>query len=86
MPLPEKLKSKKAIINVKNRDNMCLRWAVRAHLFPARTHVNITSSYPTNDGLNFEGIDFTTPVSQIDRLERQNPNLAINVFGWDKMK
>ena len=24
------------------------------------------------------------PVSQIDRLERQNPNLAINVFGWDK--
>ena len=23
-------------------------------------------------------------VSQIDRLERQNPNLAINVFGWEK--
>ena len=43
-----------------------------------------TSSYPTEDGLNFAGIDFPTPVSQIDRLERQNPNLAINVFGWDK--
>ena len=43
-----------------------------------------TSSYPTNDGLDFEGIDFPTPVSQIDKLERQNPNLAINVFGWDK--
>ena len=84
MPLPEKLKSKKAIINVKNRDNMCLRWALRAHLFPARTHVDRISSYPTNDGLNFEGIDFPTPVSQIDRLERQNPNLAMNVFGWDK--
>ena len=40
-----------------------------------------TSSYPTEDGLNFTGIDFPTPVSQIDRLERQNPNLAINVFG-----
>ena len=25
-----------------------------------------------------------TPVSQIDKLERQNPNRAINVFGWDK--
>ena len=34
--------------------------------------------------MNFEGIDFPTPVSQIDRLERQNPNLAINVFGWEK--
>ena len=84
MPLPEKLKNKKAIINIKNRDNMCLRWAIRAHLFPARSNVDRASSYPTNDGLNFEGIDFPTPVSQIDRLERQNPNLAINVFGWDK--
>ena len=34
--------------------------------------------------MNFDGIDFPTPASQIDRLERQNPNLAINVFGWDK--
>ena len=43
-----------------------------------------TSGYPTNDGLDFTGIDFLTPVSQIDRLERQNPNLAIDVFGWDE--
>ena len=84
MTLPDLLKTKKAIINVKNKDNMCLRWALRAHLFPARTHVDRPSSYPTNDGLNFAGIDFPTPVLQIDRLERQNPNLAINVFGWDK--
>ena len=42
-----------------------------------------TSSYPKEDGLNFTGIDFPTPVSQIGRLERQNHNLAINVFGWE---
>ena len=84
MPLPEKLKNKKAIINIKNRDNMCLRWALRAHLFPARTHVDRPSSYPTNDGLDFTGIDFPTPVSQIGKIERQNPGTAINVFGWDK--
>ena len=84
MPLSEKLKNKKAIVNVKNRDNMCLRWALRAHLFPARSNVDRPSSYPTNDGLNFEGIDFPTPVSQISKLERQNPGIAINVFGWDK--
>ena len=72
MPLPEKLKSKKAIINIQNRDNQCLRWAIRAALFTPRGDIRRTSSYPTNDGLNFEGIDFPTPVSQIDRLERQN--------------
>jgi len=85
-PLPEKLKNKKAIINIQNRDNQCLRWAILAALFPASrgTNPQRTSSYPTNDGLNFEGIDFPTPVSQIDKLERQNPDLAMNVFGWDK--
>ena len=85
MPLPKKLQNKKAIINVQNRDNHCLRWALRAALFPAPRYANVarTSNYPTEDGLNFTGIDFATPVSQIDRLERQNPNLAIYVFGWE---
>ena len=85
MPLPKKLQNKKAIIYVQNRDNHFLRWALRAALFPARNGAKVTrpSSYPTEDGLNFTGIDFPTPVLQIDRLERQNPNLAINVFGWE---
>ena len=85
MPLPKTLQKKKAIINVQKRDNQCLRWALRAALFPPPRGVKVTrtSSYPTEDGLNFTGIDFPTPVSQIDRLERQNLNLAINVFGWE---
>ena len=32
--LPQKLTSKKAIINVRNSDNECLKWALRAALFP----------------------------------------------------
>ena len=86
MPLPKKLQNKKAIINMQNTDNHCLRWALRAALFPAPRGAKVTrtSSYPTEHGLNFTGIDFPIPVSQIDRLERQNPNLAINVFGWEK--
>ena len=84
MDLPKKLKNKKAILNIQNRDNQCLRWARRAALFTPIGDMRRTSSYPTEDGLNFTGIDFQTPASQIDRLERQNPNLAINVFGWEK--
>ena len=34
--------------------------------------------------MNFTGIDFPTPVSQINKLEKQNTSLAINVFGWEK--
>ena len=85
MVLPTKLKYKKAILNIQNRDNQCLRWALGAALFPAPRGRNPIrpSSYPTEDGLNFIGIDFPTSVSQIKRLESQNSNLAINVFGWE---
>ena len=34
LPIPTKLKNKKAIINVQNKDNECLKWAVRSALFP----------------------------------------------------
>lgn len=34
--LPEKLKNKKAIINVRNKDNECLKWLIRAALYPAQ--------------------------------------------------
>ena len=81
--LPKVLKSKTAIVNVKNRDDACLRWSLRSALFPAKNHVDRTSSYPTNDGLSFKGIDMPTPLSQIVKVEKMN-KLAINVYGWDK--
>ena len=85
LPLPANLAKKKAIINVKNRDNQCLKWALRAALFPPKDGKDPQrpSKYPVNDGINYGGIDFPTPVKQIDKLEAQNRNLAINVFGWE---
>ncbi|KAL9957602.1 hypothetical protein ACROYT_G034521 [Oculina patagonica] len=85
LPLPPNLAKKKAIINVQNRDNECLKWALRAALFPPSDGKNPqrTSKYPVNDGINYEGIVFPTPVKQLDKLEAQNRNLAINVFGWE---
>ena len=38
-----------------------------------------------DDGLDFTGIDFPTPLHQISKIERLN-NLAINVFGWRNNK
>ena len=42
-----------------------------------------TKQISGNDGINYVGIDFPTPVKQIEKLEAQNPKLAINVFGWE---
>ncbi|XP_058029287.1 uncharacterized protein LOC131193286 [Ahaetulla prasina] len=77
------VRNTKAVINVKNKGDHSLRWALRSALFPAEDHVDRPSKYPTQDGLDFKGIQAPTPISHIQRVEKQN-NLAINVFGWDK--
>ena len=85
IPLPDVLKHKKAIINIKNDDEHCLRYTLRAALFPTNDHPQRISSYPKEDGLNFDGIKKSTPVSQICKVEKLN-NLAINVYGWENNK
>ena len=83
IPLPKNLQDKKAVVNVKNKDDHCLRWALRSALFQAAENPHRPAKYPTADGLDFTGIDAPTAISQIGKVERQN-DLAINVFGWDK--
>ena len=84
IPLPQKLKDKQAIINVKNRDNACIKWALKAAHFQVAVHPERTSKYP-RDVFNFEGISFPTPLHEIPKFERQN-GFAINVLGWDGEK
>ena len=40
LPLPANLAKKKAIINGEKRDNECLKWSLRAALFPPKDGKN----------------------------------------------
>ena len=60
------------IFNIQNRDKLCLRWSIRAALFPA-PRGNLKKKETDKIWL-----------SQIDKLEKQNQNFAINVFEWEK--
>ena len=83
-PLPYKLAVKGAIINVKNtQDNECFKWAVTSAVYQRKVHPErLNSEMRVNSGkLNWEGIDFPTPLTQISRFEEQNP-YSINVYGW----
>ena len=81
--LSPRLKAKQAIMNIKNRDNECFRWALRAWKFPFHQggHSDRPSKYPGEDGFDFSGIDFPVKLNQIPKIDQQN-NLAINVFAW----
>ena len=46
VPLPCAVVLKKAVVNVKSRDNACFSWAVVARLYPAATHGDRVASYP----------------------------------------
>ena len=65
IPLPAAVKNKKAVVNVKSKDDNCLRRALRLALFPVAKDPQRSSKYPLQDGLHFEGVDAHTPISQI---------------------
>lgn len=77
IPLP------KALINVKNADNKCFRWALKSARFPIAKNPERPSRYPANDGLYWEGVVFPMEVAKIGDFEKKN-GLAINVFGWEE--
>ena len=81
--LPKYLKDKKAIVNVKNEDNKCLKWALLSALHPAKKDPQRVNKYMQFKELRFTGVDFPVPLSQMPKVERLN-NLAINVFGYSK--
>ena len=82
--VPKELAGKHAIINVKNvKDNECFKWAVTTAVFTRKKNMQRLNGEMREDAakLNWEGIDFPTPLSQITRFEEQNP-YSINVYKW----
>ena len=86
--LPESLANKKAIVNLKNTDNKCFMWAVTRALHPAKDNSERidTKLIKGTENFNWDGIIFPVDLKQIDRFEKQNPTISVNVFGYEKKK
>jgi len=86
IPLPEKLASKKTIVNMQNRDVECFKWCITRSLNPVdRDSERITTALREQaQQLDWTGIDF--PVAADDntlaKFERHN-NVGVNVFGYE---
>lgn len=84
--LPQDIKSKKAVINVKNNDNMCFKWALLSGLYPVCKSVDRVASYAIHGNkLKFTGISFPVKIADISKVEKLN-NISINVFGLEYNK
>ena len=85
LPLPKKLRNKKAIINMKNNDNECFKWCVTRALNPVEKNAErITKELKEqSERLNWNGLKFPVDLKQIKIFEKVNPEISVNVFGYE---
>ena len=86
LPLPKKIATKKAVINMKNDDDQCFKWSVTRALHPVeKNSERITKELKDqSERLDWSGLKFPVDLNQIAIFEKFNPSISINVFGFDK--
>ena len=84
--LPEVLKNKHAIINMKNQDEKCFMWCVlRALNLINKNAERVDNDLKSKqDTINIQGIRYPVSFRDIDRFEHLNPNISISVLGYNK--
>jgi len=87
VPLPKFLVSKKAIVNMKNADNQCFKWCIARVLNPVGKKTDRITKHLRKqaESPNFKGIEFPMSLQAIDKFERLNPEISVNVFGFDNI-
>ena len=84
--LPKWIKDKKAIINIKNKDDKCFLWCILRYLHPKeRDSEWIGDLKKYENSLNTKGITFPVSKKDINKFENLNPDLpGINIFYLDE--
>ncbi|KAL4090180.1 hypothetical protein QTP88_025079 [Uroleucon formosanum] len=83
--LPKSIIDKRAIINPKNTDQQCFKWAILAKHVVEQNKWRVNENYfEHEDKYIFNGISFPTPLSDISKFEKNNQNVSVNVYGLEK--
>ena len=85
--LPEQLKSKKAVINPQNKYEECFKCAVieALHHEEIKHHPErISLLRPYENQYNWKGLEFPVSIKKIDKFEKNNPDIAVNVLYSNK--
>ena len=84
--LPKWIKDKKAIINIKNKDDKCFLWCILRYLYPKERDAEWIGDLKKYEfSLSTKGISFPIKEKDITKFENLNPDLpGINVFYLDE--
>ena len=84
---PKWLKNKKSVINLQNKDEECFKWAVIEALHHEETKHHperISLLRPYENQYNWEGLNVPVSIKKIDKFEKNNPGIAVNVLFSNK--
>ena len=86
IPLPKELADKKAIINMKNKNNECFLHCVLRAIYPTNNHPERVDKelMEKENTLNMEGIEYPVSFKDIGLFEKQNPDISIMVLGFNE--
>ena len=75
----------KGLINIKNKDDECIRWCHIRHLNPQKMNPQRIKRIDKQfiEGLDYTNIEFPVSQRQYNKIEKQN-DIRINVFGYEK--
>ena len=71
------------MINLQNKDEQCFKWAVIAALHHEeikKDNQRIPRLRPYESLYNWEGFQFAVSKKKIDKFEKNNPDIAVNVL------
>lgn len=91
LTLPAILQKKnKSIVNIRNADDQCFKWAVLSALHHDEVHAenrnkvtDVASYRRWANELNFDNIEFPMRLTQIEKFMEQNEGIAVNVYYYD---
>lgn len=84
--LPDKIANKKAVINIKNEDNLCFLYSVLCGLKTPEKDANRVSKYKDRlNELKYKPEDMPMDINKIIHFENRN-ELRINVYGLEGNK
>ncbi|XP_065642512.1 uncharacterized protein LOC136074138 [Hydra vulgaris] len=85
IPLDKSLATKKAIINIKNKDNQCFKWCIaRALNLTAKNSERVDKELKNQaEKINWDKIEFPVSLNQITQIEKNNQDISVNVYGYE---
>ena len=87
IPLPKFLAAKKAIINIKNEDDECFKWAITQALNPVEKTLKVLIKKLREKSVvfNWDDLKFSVNLSDINNFENHNSSISVNVFAYEKL-